>query len=25
MHLADMSLVQGDLVRLVGQIGAARR
>jgi hypothetical protein len=25
MHLADMSLVQGDLIRLVGQIGAARR
>ena len=25
MHLADMSLVQGDLVRLVEQIGANRR
>jgi hypothetical protein len=25
MHLADMSLVQGDLVRLVGEIGASRR
>ena len=25
MHLADMSLVQGDLVRRVGQIGSARR
>jgi Protein of unknown function (DUF3089) len=25
MHLADMSLVQGDLIRLVGQIGTARR
>ena len=25
MHLADMSLVQGDLIRLVGEIGAARR
>jgi Protein of unknown function (DUF3089) len=25
MHLADMSLVQGDLIRLVGQIGASRR
>ena len=25
MHLADMSLVQGDLVRRVGQIGSGRR
>ena len=25
MHLADMSLVQGDLIRLVGEIGASRR
>jgi hypothetical protein len=25
MHLADMSLVQGDLIRLVGEIGATRR
>ncbi len=25
MHLADTSLVQGDLVRLVGEIGASRR
>jgi hypothetical protein len=25
MHLADMSLVQGNLIRLVGQIGTARR
>ena len=25
MHMADMSLVQGDLIRLVGEIGAARR
>ena len=25
MHLADMPLVQGDLIRLVGEIGAARR
>jgi hypothetical protein len=25
MHLADMSLVQGDLIRLVEQIGASRR
>ena len=25
MHLADMSVVQGDLIRLVGEIGAARR
>jgi hypothetical protein len=25
MHLADISLVQGDLIRLVGEIGAARR
>jgi hypothetical protein len=25
MHLADMSLVQGDLIRLVGQIGTTRR
>ena len=25
MHLADVSLVQGDLVRLVGEIGASRR
>ena len=25
MHLADMSLVQGDLVRRVGQIGSTRR
>ena len=25
MHLADISVVQGDLVRLVGQIGASRR
>ena len=25
MHLADMALVQGDLVRRVGQIGSARR
>jgi hypothetical protein len=25
MHLADMSLVQGDLIRAVGEIGATRR
>ena len=25
MHLADMSLAQGDLIRLVEEIGAARR
>jgi hypothetical protein len=25
MHLADMNLVQGDLIRLVGEIGATRR
>ena len=25
MHLADISLVQGDLIRLVGDIGASRR
>jgi len=25
MHLADMSLVQGDLIRLVGEMGATRR
>ncbi len=25
MHLADMSLVQGDLIRLVGEMGASRR
>lgn len=25
MHLADISLVQGDLIRLVGEIGAPRR
>ena len=25
MHLADMSLVQGDLIRLVGEIGSTRR
>ena len=25
MHLADISLVQGDLIRLVGEMGAARR
>jgi Protein of unknown function (DUF3089) len=25
MHLADISLVQGDLIRLVGEIGARRR
>jgi hypothetical protein len=25
MHLADMNLVQGDLFRLVGEIGATRR
>ena len=25
MHMADMSLVQGDLIRLVGKMGAARR
>jgi len=25
MHLADLSLVQGDLIRQIGEIGASRR